>query len=494
MPGAGSSASRLLGVKPSPDDPKVPVGAPGFRHFAGRIQSVESSPDLQGKQKYVTYDNLIANLAIVGAGVLYHQDLCGKPEWKATPANDTPVAREYADYLMEIMHGMDHPFRSSVRKLSVFRYRGFSLLEWVAFQDTVKKRWGMKELASRPQGTIEAWELDLHGRVLGAIQRNPQSQELKLIKRHRLVYAVEGDLSDSPEGLGRLRMIAESARRLNKYFVQEMIGFETDLSGIPLARAPLSDFERLVGQQKSDGTGVWTMEELQAKLNVLYDFMEHHIRGENTGLVLDSDLVRTETDGNPTSTPKWNIELLSGSNSTQAQVYEAIMREIKLIAIVLGVEGLLIGMVDTGAYSTAEVKSEQLALSVESTLEEVKAVLNRDLVKRIWRLNAWPVDMMPCLDVEPLKKDDVLKKVQVLQGLANAGFPLQPNDRETVNNVREDANLPPLPEEDLAIRQALQGLYEDEPQDPKDPDQPKPPGQEDPKEEEKPAESEREAA
>ena len=63
-----------------PDD--VTVGAPGVAIHGGHIMTDEKDARLTGREKYLTYGNLITNNAIVAAGVRYFLNISAGAEWK----------------------------------------------------------------------------------------------------------------------------------------------------------------------------------------------------------------------------------------------------------------------------------------------------------------------------------------------------------------------------------------------------------------------------
>lgn len=81
----------------------------------------------------------------------------------------------------------------------------------------------------------------------------------------------------------------------------------------------------------------------------LQTFIKNRNKGPQLGVILDSEVHRSQ-DGPaaPSGVPEWAMELLTGGGGNQAAIDNAIMREIKLIALVFGVEGLLLAMESTG--------------------------------------------------------------------------------------------------------------------------------------------------
>lgn len=111
---------------------------------------------------------------------------------------------------------------------------------------------GLKAIRPIAQRTVERWETDETGEVLGATQTSPQDSQERYIPRSRMLCLVDSALNDMPEGMGLLRHVVEAHRVLNVYKRLEGVGFQTDVSGIPVGRAPLAKIEQQIRQENPD--------------------------------------------------------------------------------------------------------------------------------------------------------------------------------------------------------------------------------------------------
>ena len=219
-------------------NPNKTIGATGTTIFGGYVTSDEKNPDLVGAKQFKTYSNIMANTSIVSAGVRYFLNLVAKSNWKVVPADDTPEAIKYAEIIEDQLDSMESSWPRIVRRAAMYRFYGFSVQEWTA----VKKE-GMllfKDIAPRPQVTIERWKVGDDGAVLAVHQLSPQTNEEIELPREKIVYIVDDALSDSPTGLGLFRHLVDAVNRLKRYEQLEGFGFESDLRGIPIGRAPLA--------------------------------------------------------------------------------------------------------------------------------------------------------------------------------------------------------------------------------------------------------------
>lgn len=423
--------------------PSQTYGAPGFQVIGGYLASNEKNSKLDGTERYRTFSDILANVSIVAAGTRYFSNLVAKSGWIFEPAEsdsfsaaDQAKAKEYAELIEHMTGDMEQPWSRIVRRASLYKFYGFSLAEW-----TAKRRddglIGMLDVATRPQSTIERWSVDRVGTVQSVIQRSPQDSREIAIARGKLVYALDDTLSDSPEGIGLLRHLAEPAERLQRYQLLEAFGFDTELRGIPIIYAPLTeinDDDSMTAAQKGAAVA-WAK-----------DFLQNHARSTETGVMFDSAVYTGEDDAaSPSSTRKWELNLVQGSGSGTAEVAVAIERLNREMARIMGVEGLLLGGEKVGSMALSQDKSQNFALIVDSTLTELADVFRRDWVRPIFILNGWDERLMPSLKCDQVQYRDIEQVTRALTDLATAGSPLEIDD-PAVDTVRDLLGLPRPPE------------------------------------------------
>lgn len=410
--------------------PRKTVGTGGTAIVGGYIQPVDSDAALTGPQRYKTFSEILANVAIVAAGARYYLNLGAKPSWKAEPADDSPKAREIAELVDAIFEDMTTPWHRVVRRALMYRFYGFSIQEWTAKlrKDGVI---GLLDVEPRPQKTIERWDVDESGTVHGLTQVNPNNFEEVYLPRGKLLYIVDDSLDDSPEGLGLFRHLADPSRRLKRLQKLEVIGYETDLRGIPVARAPLDEMKAAVTN------GNLTAEEKTELEQPLRDLITNHIRTEDLAILLDSVTYQTIDDkGTPSSIPKWSFELLKGGSTGLGDVAGAIDRIIRELAWVLGVEHLLLGADSRGSHALARDKSHNFGLIVDSSLVDVRETVDADLIRPLATMNGWPEELIPKMKVGQVQYRDIEQITGAMADMANAGAILDVND-PVVGEVRD---------------------------------------------------------
>ena len=264
----------------------APIGNIGTPIYGGIPYSNESNSNLIGDKKWETYSEILANTSIVAAGTRYFLNLVASAGWSVLPADvdskeDKDRALEIAETVENIIKDLETPWHRVVRRAAMYRFWGFSIQEW-----TAKKREdgtiGLWDIEPRSQRTIEKWDVGDHGKVIGVTQVVPQTYQEVYLPRWKIVYTVDDSINDAPDGLGLFRHVVDSAKRLSRYEQLEGIGYEVDLRGVPIGRAPLADLEKMVTD------GEITEEQRDTAITGLQGFVANHIKSQSLGMILDS--------------------------------------------------------------------------------------------------------------------------------------------------------------------------------------------------------------
>lgn len=428
------------------------IGVGGQVIYEGWLQSKELDPRLSGQRRYQTYSELVANSTITATGLRHMLGLIVKPSWKWEPADDSSEAERLAELVEAIVEDIATPWANVVKSIALFKWYGFSINEWTAKlrDDGVV---GILDIEPRPQVTIERWFTERSGAVLAVIQRDPQTGTPIVIPRGKMVYAVDNTLDHTPEGMGLLRHVVQAATSLERYEQLEGFGFETDLRGVPIARAPLAAMQELVD---SNAAG-WDASRVASMLAPIKDFLQHHIKNPKLSLLLESRTYQTTDERqSPSSVPMWGLDVVRGGTTSQEACAQAITRINVEIARMLGAEHLLLGADGSGSLAMSRDKSENVAMLVDGVLAEISAAVKRDLVRPIFRMNGWDEALMPTPKTETAQLRDVEQVTAALRDLAQAGAVLGPGD-PIVNAVRRRLGMPDEVEQTPAMVDAMIG-------------------------------------
>jgi hypothetical protein len=384
------------------------------------------------------------NSSTIAAGIRFFLQLISKAEWKFVPPEDLNEAdKARAGTLITetkkiLFKEMQTSWHRIVRRTAMYRFYGFSVQEWTAVRRPDGSI-GFLDIEVRPQRTCERWDTNRQGDVLGVLQRPPQRGFDVYIPREKLVYLVDDSLSDSPEGVGLLRHLIDPATRLKTLERLEGYGYEGDLRGVPIVRAPLGALNQAV----QDGT---ISKELRAEiLQPLENFIKEHIKNPALGMLLDSQPWRTiDESARPSNIHQYEIELLDGGEYSFEQVDIAIKRIQLELARILNIEHLLLGSDSTGSFALSRDKSSNFGLVVDSSLKEIREAYQRDLIRPLWQLNGWPEELMPTLMTDSSASRDIGQIAAVFRELGSVGLKILRED-EAVQEIFRMLGLPPLP-------------------------------------------------
>jgi len=407
----------------------------------GVVVTKERNRKLVGENKFKTYEDMIANVTIIFASLRLYSTLIASSAWSAQPSDESAEAEQMAETIMDIINDMESPFVEAVKAASLFKFNGFAWLEM-----TAKKRddgiIGLKSIEQRPCRTIQKWDVDETGTVKAVGQTLPLTNEMAYIPRWKSIYLVENMLTDSPEGFGMLRTVAETASRLQEIQKSEKMGVNRDMRGIPLGRVPYAALEE---------SGL-SKEEIEKAAEAVEEFVSMVQKGETTGIVLDS---ATYVSGSSTQNgesqsftgnKQYDLELLSAATSGLGDVDKIIRRLNMEIARALGSEVLLLGDGGSGSLALSKDKSSNLLISVNSILKEIADQFNKDILPFLAKLNGWDMELMPILTPSEVSQRSIEEIVSSVRDLAGAGITLDRRD-EAVKEIFRSLDLTPLDED-----------------------------------------------
>ena len=425
--------------------PTEQVGELGTQVIGGFIQEHETNASLVGQKRYQTFSNILANTSIVAASIRYYLNLVSKVSWRAEPVDPNDRQADEAAQLMDyVMQNITHlPWHRVVRRAAMYRFHGFSIQEWTARKIEVGDfagGIGLADIGARPQVTIERWDLDKSGHVQGVIQRSVQNGAELYLPRAKIVYAVDDALNDSPQGLGLARHLVDTVDRLSVFQLLESYGFEIDLRGIPIGRGPFGLLKKRLDE------GQISQKEHDRQVAGIKSFLEKHLKNPKLGLLLDSAVYASQGDNAaPSGTPQWDLSLLQGQGTGAEPVAAAITRLQRECARILGTEFLLLGD-GQGSQALSRDKTQTFGLIVESALQELREVENRDVVRPVMELNGIPEPLWPELRTDSVQYRDVEQVTKALVDMATAGAIMPPDD-PAINVVRQLLGLPDQPED-----------------------------------------------
>jgi hypothetical protein len=401
---------------------KQTLGVAGDNTHNGQIRSDEFLPELRGSKAIRKYREMRDNDATIGAVMYSVEQILRDVELTVKPVDDTPAAKVEADFVASVLDDMDHTLDDHVAEALSYLSYGFGWFE-VIYKRRVgptersdKKhskytdgRLGVKKIASRAPWTINKFDVNQKtGEVLGIEQSVGLMNGRNYIPLNKSIYYRTTSLNGDPSGRSILRNAYTSYEYLNNLQSIEAIAVERELAGIPVARIPA---EYLSGDASVAQAGF--VHDLQ---QILRDVKFN----EQGYIVLPSDTY-PDKDGAPSSTRLVDIELMASNGKRNIDINPIVSRYQHDIARSVLSEFLLLGT-SGGSYALSKSKTDLFLRALESYIQAIVDVLNKQLVERLWQLNGLNYSLMPTIVAGDVAPHDLREVSSFLRNLNGAGI------------------------------------------------------------------------
>lgn len=426
---------------------KTILGVSGTNVHNGGIRSDEFIPELKGHRAIKTFRQMRENDATVGAVLYAVEQVLRDVKVKVKPADESDEAKAEAEFVESVLSDMDHTLDDHISEaLSVLTY-GFDIHEIVwkrrsgPNQKDPKKRskysdgrLGIRKIAPRAPWTINKFDVDKEsGDVLGVFQKSGYFGSDNYLPINKCLYYKMPTINGDPSGRSILRNAYTSWYRLKEFQQFEAVWIERDLVGIPKAKIP-ADY---LSPNRTEDQEAF-VKELQAVLRDL------KFNSQGT-IILPSD-VQTDAEGKLSSIPLVDVELMPSPGKKQIDVGPVITRYQHEIARSIMAEFLMLGSSSTGSYALSKSKTDLFLRALESYIQQIIDVLNKQLVERIWEMNNLDYNLMPTLEAGDVAPHDLKELGSYLRNLNGADISLA-DQTHIVNALLENAELPSIDEE-----------------------------------------------
>jgi hypothetical protein len=423
---------------------KTVLGVAGDNTHNGQIRADEFLPELRGRRAVRKYREMRDNDATIGAICYAVEQILRDIDIKVQPVNDSDAAKKEAEFVESIFHDMDHTLDDHIAEALAFLSYGFSWFEVVykrregPHKKSPKKRskfsdgrLGVRKIASRAPWTISKFDMDLDtGDVLGVYQTGSYVGRDNYIPTTKSLYYRTTTINGDPSGRSILRNAYTSYEYLNNIQAIEAIAVERELAGIPVARIP-ADY--LSGDASDDQT---------AFVNSLKSILRDVKLNEQGYLILPSDTY-PDKDGGPSDIRLVDVELMSSQGSRNIDIAPIVSRYQHDIARSIMAEFMMLGSGNTGSYALSKSKTDVFMKSLESYIQAIVDVLQKQLVEALWDLNGLNYDLMPKLVAGDVAPHDLKELGAFLRNLNGAEITLA-DQTHIVDALLTQAELPQL--------------------------------------------------
>ena len=421
-------------------DAKSVLGVAGQNTRNGQIRADEFLPELRGKKAVRKYREMRDNDSTIGAVMYSVEQILRDVDLHVKPANESDAAKREAKFVEEVLHDMDHTLDDHVAEALSFLSYGFAWFEVVykrrvgptARSDKRHSKYtdgriGVRKIAVRAPWTISKFDVDQRsGDVLGIEQDVGGFNNENRIPVNKSLYYRTTSLNGDPSGRSILRNAYTSYEFLNNLQSIEAIAVERELAGIPVARIPS---EYLSGDASAAQSGF---------VNSLQQILRDVKFNEQGYIILPSDTY-PDKDGAPSNIRLVDVELMSSSGTRNIDIDPIVKRYQHDIARSVLSEFLLLGS-QGGSYALSKSKTDLFLRALESYIQAIVDVLNKQLVERLWQLNGLNYDLIPQIVAGDVATHDLRELSSFLRNLNGANIDVS-NHPELVSDLMAIAEL-----------------------------------------------------
>lgn len=432
--------------KLSETEAKKILGVAGDNTSNGQIRADEFLPELRGKKAIRKYREMRDNDSTIGAVMYATEQVLRDVDLKVMPANDSAEAKKEAEFVESVLDDMDHTLDDHIAEsLSNLSY-GFAWFEVIykrrngPTERSDKKRskysdgrMGVRKIAIRAPWTISRFDVDQQtGDVKGIYQDGSGYNNSNYIPTRKSLYYRTTTINGDPAGRSILRNAYTSYEYVNNLQSIEAIAVERELAGIPVARIPA---EYLSGDATASQSGF---------VNNLQSILRDVKFNEQGYIILPSDTY-PDKDGAPTNQKLVDVELMSSSGSRNIDIDPIVRRYQHDIARSVLSEFLMLGGGNTGSYALSKSKTDLFLRALESYIQAIVDVLNKQLVERLWELNGLNYDLMPTIVAGDVAPHDLREIAAFLRNLNGADINVSDHP-EVIQDLMDIAELKYDPE------------------------------------------------
>ena len=419
---------------------KASLGVAGDNTNNGQIRADEFLPELRGRKAIRKYREMRDNDSTVGAVMYSVEQILRDVDLQVHAADESDAARVEKEFVESVLVDMDHSLDDHIAEALGYLSYGFGWFE-VIYKRRVgpnerspKKhskftdgRIGVRKIASRAPWTINKFDVDRKtGDVLGIDQSVGFMGGSNYIPTNKSLYYRTTSLNGDPSGRSILRNAYTSYEYLNNLQAIEAIAVERELAGIPVARIPA---EYLAGDASAAQSG------FVANLQQILRDVKFNEQGY---IILPSDTY-PDKDGAPSNVRLVDVELMASNGKRNIDINPIVSRYQHDIARSVLSEFLLLGT-SGGSYALSKSKTDLFLRALESYIQAIVDVLNKQLVERLWQLNGLSYDLMPTIKAGDVAPHDLREISSFLRNLNGAGIDVSTHP-EVIQDLMDLAEL-----------------------------------------------------
>lgn len=449
-----TSASSVTKAKVS-DLPRFSMseqGIVGLREIQG-VTYEEMKRELNFPHSMTTYKQMSYHSTIAAARTLF-EVMISKVDWKVvTPENATEEEKRQAKIIFESMHDMEHSWRDFVSEVTSMIIYGFAPHEKV-YRRRLKSSGSKyndgiiawKKLPIRSQDSVERFIFSDDGRDVigleqttrnitgGSLRYNKIKPKIEIPKSKFMLFRT-GKQRGNPFGVSVLRDCYFAWKYLTQIEETEAVGVQRDLAGLPVIYLP----PQFMTEDSTDSQ------------KAIYEHYKRMIR--NIQQNQQSGIILPQMFDSESKQPMFKMELLTAEGGKQFDTTKIKEYYKNLILTAMFADILIMGQSQVGSYALGSLKQSMTGIAVQAALDEIKSVINNDLVRQTYELNGWDVSRACTIDYDNLDSIDLEAMSKAIQRYASTG--MIERDRAVMNCLRKSIGVDPYPEDEEVHEELL---------------------------------------
>jgi hypothetical protein len=380
-------------------------------------------------------------------------------KWKVKPpVNATQADINRANFIESCMMDMENTWPQFIAEVTTYLEYGFSVQEKVFRRRLIRNgsRFndglvGLRKIAPRSQDTIRHWHFSEDGRTLESIGQSLVNMEngaryqvladsrdgLITIDRSKFLLFSADSVKSNPEGKSILKSVYLPYKQLTLLKDQLFLGIAKDLSAIPIVSLP----PKLMDPNGSP--------EDVAAYQAYQTLVNNVAAGTQRGVIMPA---MYDPD---TRQPIFDFKLLEAKGTNKFNLPEVIKQLQNDILMALSCDVITMGADINGSFSIRDTKTNLCAMAVEHRLNEIRDVLNGDLIPQLYALNGWSQENLPTFEFGDIVDVDSEAFSKLIQRTASVG--LVEVDRAVLNKIREVIGVPTKADDEPVDSASLSG-------------------------------------
>lgn len=427
--------------------PRISLGENGFvglRTINGQI--------LEERNKAFRYPQFIGTVnemrtdPTISAALNVYRMMITRVQWTVQPPdNPTETDKKRAEFIQSCMDDMEGTWQQFISEVVTYLEYGFSVQEKV-YRRRLKRNGskhndglvGLRKIAPRAQETIRHWNFSEDGRELQSIGQsirelensaryqnlaNPEDGLIRINRDKFMLFSADS-VKGNPEGKSILKSVYLPYKQLTLLKDQLMLGISKDLAAIPIMGLPPKLMDPNAAPEDKAA--------YQAYQNLVERVANGTQRGIVVPLIYDPD----------TKQPLFDFKLLEAKGQSKFDLPAIIKQLQNDILVALSADVITLGTDLEATFSIKDSKTNLCALAVEHRLNEIRDVLNNDLIPQLYALNGWSQDRMVTFEFGDIADVDSEAFSKFIQRVASVG--MIEIDRPWLNKIRSVAGVPEL--------------------------------------------------